>query len=215
MIFNYSYMCTLTVCFFLGTCFFYFLNKDTKIIWLLVFVTFVVEWLGFYNKHIADEHLIKPILYQLFSPVEALLFCAYFVKILKTKSFINIVYILVFIAIIIFTLDLLKNRFISLQNFKYYLLPIIFYVLFSILYLKELLDSSLDINSNPNFWIVTGILFFYSGFFFLSGFINFIAEKDLPLAKKLYSINHILNIIYYSLITYGFICQRRLAKSSL
>lgn len=96
-----------------------------------------------------------------------------------------------------------------------FLINIFTFILFSVLFFKQLLLSNDDIIDKPDFWYVTGILFFNAGFFFLSGFINFISEKDSNLASKLYSINHILNIIYYSLITYGFICQRRLAKSSL
>lgn len=84
----------------------------------------------------------------------------------------------------------------------------------SLVYFKQLLDSDVNVVKNPNFWIVTGILFFNAGFFFLSGFVSYLSQKDLELARKLFSINHLLNIIYYSLVAYGFICQRRLAKSS-
>jgi hypothetical protein len=212
MIFNYLYMSTLSICFLISTSFYSSLNKKTKTIWVLVAVTFVVEWVGFYNQYLSENHRIKPWLYQAFSLIEAILLGCYFSTLLKKKATIKLIYVLSLISIIIFILDILKNRFTTLQNFKYYLLPISFYVLFSILYLSELLNSPLDLNSNPNFWIVVGVLFFYSGFFFLSGFINFIAKNDLELAKKLYTLNHLLNIIYYSLITYGFVCQRRLAR---
>lgn len=96
---------------------------------------------------------------------------------------------------------------------KLFLINVFFFVLYAIVYLSQLLRSDENVLANPHFWVVTGILFFHAGFFFLSGFVNYISQKDLELARKLYSINHIINIFYYSLITYGFVCQRRLARS--
>jgi hypothetical protein len=191
------------------------LSKESRIISILVGVSFIIEWIGYYNQHISTDKRIKTIIFQIYSPAEAVLIGLFYWQILTNSTLKKLVLILTFSALIILCLDLVLNMDSNLQNFKIYLLPMIFYSLFSIFYLRQILDSNSDIISNSNFWFVTAILFFNTCFFFLSGFINFIAEKDLPLAKKLYSINHILNIIYYSLITYGFICQRRLVKSSL
>lgn len=214
MFFNYFYMSTLSICFLIGTFLYRILNLETKIIWFLVLATFGIEWTAFYYKYWSSHYQLKPMLYLIFSFIEAILIGSFFYSIIENAIQKKFVILLSLVALIIYGLDLAKNQFTSFQNFKYYLLPIIIYVIFAIFFLKQLLESTKDIFFDSNFWIVTGILFFYSGFFFLSGFINFIAEKDLLLTRKLYSINHILNIIYYSLITYGFICQRRLAKSS-
>lgn len=207
-------MSTLSICFLIGTFLYRILNLETKIIWFLVLATFGIEWTAFYYKYWSSHYQLKPMLYLIFSFIEAILIGSFFYSIIENAIQKKFVILLSLVALIIYGLDLAKNQFTSFQNFKYYLLPIIIYVIFAIFFLKQLLESTKDIFFDSNFWIVTGILFFYSGFFFLSGFINFIAEKDLLLTRKLYSINHILNIIYYSLITYGFICQRRLAKSS-
>lgn len=215
MLILHIYLGILSLCFINGVLFFGKQSKESRIIIILVVVSFFIEWIGYYNQHISSEKKIKAIVFQIYSPLEALIIGIFFLQILNNSNLKKLVIVLTLLALIIFCLDLVFNLNVNLQNFKIYLIPMTFYTIFSILYLQQVLDSNNDIISNPSFWFVTAILFFNTCFFFLSGFINFIAEKDLPLAKKLYSINHILNIIYYSLITYGFICQRRLAKSSL
>ena len=97
-------------------------------------------------------------------------------------------------------------------NFRLLLFSFAVLTIYAILFFKQVLNLDENIYPNPYFWIVTGILFFYGGYFFLSGFINYISSKDPIFARKLFSINHLLNIIYYSLVTYGFICQQRSMK---
>jgi hypothetical protein len=88
---------------------------------------------------------------------------------------------------------------------------------FPILYFYQLLTRQieLDISSNPNFYIVTGILLFHACSFLVMGLVNYVYVLNPVLAKQVYSINHILNIIYYSLIAYGFYIQWKSTKSSL
>ncbi len=87
----------------------------------------------------------------------------------------------------------------------------------SIFYFNQLLTKQveLDVSTNPNFFIVGGILMFHSCSFLVMGLVNYIYKQDPILAKQVYSINHILNIIYYSLIAYGFYIQWKSTKSSL
>jgi hypothetical protein len=214
MALNYIYLGTLIFCFFTGTLSFCFLGKESKIIYFLIFITIIIESIGFYNQHISIERKINPLVYQIFSPLEAILIGAYFFSIIEKKYLRNLVVFLTIVDLIIFGFDLFFNDYKSLQNFKLNLLPMGFYVMFCIFFYQQLLQSDLEIRTNPFFWIVTGILFFNTSFFFLTGFINYIRERNLALAKKLFSINHLINIFYYSLITYGFICQRISAKSS-
>jgi hypothetical protein len=215
MIYNFTYMFVLSISFLIGTYYLPTLKRDTKIIWLYVGISFSIEWLGFYNRFISEEKLIKPIIYQYYSIIESILYYLYFRTILHGKDSQRLILLFFFLTLVVLFIDLYLNSQSNFQNFKFYLIPMILYSLVTILYFRQLLDSIIELKNNPNFWIVTGILFFNTSFFFLSGFINYIRDRDLNLATKLYSINHVLNIIYYSLITYGFICQRRLAKSSL
>ncbi|WP_207536377.1 hypothetical protein [Desertivirga arenae] len=65
----------------------------------------------------------------------------------------------------------------------------------------------------PMFWISTGILVFYPCNIFFMGLLNYIMHVSMDLAKQLYTIIHILNIIMYSLYSIGFICSATSRKS--
>lgn len=208
------YLSVLLVCFLIGTLFFFRLNKETKIIYFLVLSSLIVEFLGFYNKNLSAEKKIVPLIHQIYSPLETILIGLFFYRNIEESYLKKVVLIFTILALFVLGIDLYLNNSASSQNFKFYLLPMTFYAIFSIIHLRQLLNLNLDLLRNSNFWIVTGILFFNTSFFFLSGFINYIRERDLELAKKIFSINHIINIFYYSLISYGFLCQRNLMKWS-
>jgi hypothetical protein len=176
-----------------------------------ILCTFFVEWIGFYSLYLGPKKQINTIIYSIFNPLEFSLIGAYFYSIIEIKK--QQKYILIIILIVVLTE--ITGSFFKLSMFRLLMIAYFFSSVFSLFYLKKLLDEEANILQNPNFWIVTGILFFNAGFFFLSGFVTYVSQRDLQLAQKLFSINHLLNIIYYSLITYGFICQRNLAKSSL
>lgn len=184
---------------------------STKIFSTYIFVTFIVEIIGMYSLKFASiKHISIPI-YNIYTLLEFLLFSLYFQNILQSKKIKSFIFftipVILLVLIVMITFELIS------QN-KMFLITIIFYVIYSILYFRDLLYQEKNVFENPNFWIVTGILFFNAGFFFLTGFISYISSNNNILASKLFTINYLLNIIYYSLVTYGFICQRRLAKSS-
>jgi len=69
----------------------------------------------------------------------------------------------------------------------------------------------------PEFWVCTGILFFFAGTFFQMGLHSFLFRTNRELANRLYVINHLLNILLYGLLTVGFLCkasQKKLSSSS-
>ncbi len=209
---TYSFMTILSVCMLVGLAFFSVSQKPVKLIFIYVFITFIVEWIGFYSLQISEQKTVNNQIYKLHTLLEFIIISSYFYFIIINKILKKIILWLIPIVLISLIIIIYWK---ILPMHRMFLISIFFFVFYSILYFKQLLDSDNNILSNPNFWIVTGILFFNAGFFFLSGFVTYISEKDRLLATKLFSINHLLNIVYYSLITYGFICQRRLAKSSL
>jgi hypothetical protein len=215
--FNLAYMTILSICFVVGIANYKYFTIELRLIFLLILITFFVEWLGFYNQHLIQKPISNAYLYTFYSPLEFILIGSYFYKLLQNPFQKKVIIVLFISVLVFFYFDLFDEYKGDNANYQFYLLPNLYFSLFSIFYFRKLLmfDIEFSLRTNPNFWIVTGMLFFYSGFFFLSGFINFIAKQDKDLAQKLFTINHILNIIYYSLITYGFICQRNLAKSSL
>lgn len=88
-------------------------------------------------------------------------------------------------------------------------------VTISLSYLYHLMKERLQtpIQNIPLFWISTGNLFFYSGVFFLLGFLNYLLRTNKELASKLFTIIYLLNYIVYSLYTVGFLSVRKWRKS--
>lgn len=209
---NYIYMSILSICLLVGLAFQKSLKLPNKIVLCYILFTLFTEYIGFYFLYIKPITKINIQLYSFYRPISFVLLSLFFSKIISNTTISKIILLLI---PIIFTLSLYfiyigkEPKF----NTQFGLFSKSFLIIYAILYLKQVLFSDENIYLNPYFWTVTGILFFYTGYFFLSGFINYISSKNLELAQKLFSINHLLNIIYYSLVTYGFICQRRLARS--
>lgn len=205
-------MATLSICFLTGIIHFNLFPKSLKICFYYVLITFFVEWYGVYSLYISSEKKVATSVYSIYVPLSFLILSIFFVEIINNQTLKRIITILVpIIAPLTFYFMYYGNP--TMINFKIYLIVNFLLCLYAISYFKEFLETQSEFYSNPYFWIVAGILFFNAGFFFLSGFINHISEKDTILARKLFRFNHLLNIIYYSFITYSFICQRRLAKS--
>lgn len=205
-------MSVLLVCSLTGLTYFSYFKLSTKLVHLYVIISFFNDCLGYYCLYYSSEKRVQVFGHNLYVCIYFCILTLYFFCILKYKykTFYLIVSVVVFIVSFIFSIKTIEYTF----HYRQFIILSISFILCSILYFKQLLDTEEEIFKNSNFWIVTGILFFHSGYFFLSGLISFIANKDIELARKIFTINHLLNIVYYSLITYGFICQRKLAKSS-
>lgn len=83
-------------------------------------------------------------------------------------------------------------------------------LLLVMLYFVELYrsDQLVSLTAQPLFWISIGNFIFYAGTFFLMGLIHQIKQNDMELAKRIFVINPILNIIMYALWSVGFLCKR-------
>lgn len=206
-------MAILSGCFLTGLIFYKSFINPTKIMYFYVAITFLTEMFGYYSLYLSSEKKVNFLLYNIYAPISFLVISVYFCKIINEKKIKKVIFLMIplVLSISIFLSFSYSNK---MLNYRVLLFSMGVLIVYSVVFFRQLLNSDASFLENPNFWIVTGILFFYTGYFFLSGFINYIASKDAVLARKLFTINHLLNIIYYSLITYGFICQRKLAKSS-
>lgn len=212
------YLLILTISFCVGLLLVREFSHTLRLILIYVLITLIVEILGYYSLELSSSKLVNINLYNIYALLYLGLLSLYFHalldKINKSKflTFMTIIFALYFFSQILYYL----NNYNQIKvNFRLILAANFILSLYSFLYFRQILKIDNLFTSEPNFWIVTGILFYNVGTFFLFGLITFVSLKNVNLAQKLYSINHVLNIIYYSLITYGFICQRRLAKSSL
>ena len=197
----------------------FYINKTLKgpiinLKFLIYFVT-LLETIGII--YLKTNGIPAKSIFLFYEPFVYYFLILYFLKIIKNQ---NVRLVLrptkLIFPIILFVINFSNFYFVKVILDTFLVTAIIFSLL-SLFYFYQLLtiDIELELINNPNYWIVLGIFIFHTCSFFVMGLIQYINRFDNPLAKKLFSINHILNIIYYSLITYGFICQRRLAKSSL
>ena len=75
-------------------------------------------------------------------------------------------------------------------------------------------DSPKRLIRNFEFIVASGMIIFFASSYTLLGMLNYVITTNKDLAKQLLSVLHILNIIYYSLITYGFICAFSSARNN-
>lgn len=202
-------MLILSLCFLTGLINYKYFKVSENIFLTYIVITFFVECLAYYSLNLSPQRRVNHLLYSFYVPTQFLIISLYFYTLLQSKIIKKVLSSLVILLVCIYVP-------VAISGFSYYRIFVITNIIisiYSIIFLKQLLNIEDEFFSNPNFWIVTGILFFNAGGFFLSSFVTFLSQKNLELARKLFSINHLLNIIYYSLVTYGFICQRRLARS--
>lgn len=211
-LFEIIYMSVLLICFLIGLAFLPYFKTPTKLVLIYITISFFNECLGYYSLYYSTEKKVRVFEHNLYVCTYFIVLTLYFSNIIKytKKKIFFVISICAFFLSFFYSIQTIKQTF----HYQQFIILSLSFALYTILYFKQLLETEDAILGNSNFWIVTGILFFHGGYFFLSGFVNFIASKDIELARKLFRINNILNIIYYSLIIYGFICQRRSAKLS-
>lgn len=100
-----------------------------------------------------------------------------------------------------------------------YRLASVMIITFCYLYFRQLLSIEIAVNilRNPMFWICTGLLFFYSGFFIYFSAFDYIAYSKSSYNLTLWRIlSRTLNVILYSSFFIAIICnlkQKNLLKS--
>lgn len=204
---------------FTFTCFCFWLGNSNSqglksLKWLLL-ITLVVETIGFYYLKFRGE--VAHWIFAIFHPIEFFLIAQYYSNTFANR--LNIKIANIFKKVIPFLIlgigiASLKVNFPLWFNF---LTSSIFLIALSALYFKDLLVEKIEneLFDNPDFFISIGVLTFHSGSFLVMGLVNYIYLEDKELARSVFSINHILNIIYYGLITYAFYIQWKSTKSLL
>jgi hypothetical protein len=83
-------------------------------------------------------------------------------------------------------------------------------IVFCYLFFRQLLEAETETNvlRNPMFWIATGLLFFYAGFFFYFCAYDYVAYAKIPLNLQLWKIiSRSLNILLYSFFLISILCN--------
>ncbi|HVU95444.1 MAG TPA: hypothetical protein VHE34_09475 [Puia sp.] len=77
-------------------------------------------------------------------------------------------------------------------------------------------DELVRLGASFEFWVATGLILFYGLNFPYLGMLNFLNKHYPDLARAMITGLQVLNIIFYSIFTYAFVCLRRyhIRKSS-
>jgi hypothetical protein len=89
-------------------------------------------------------------------------------------------------------------------------------VAFCIFYFFELFQrpQSVNLSRNPDFWICSGLLFYFACTFPIYGMINNITKLPKIILFNLNTIFNVLDILLYTSFTIAFLCRLKIRKSS-
>ena len=207
--------CSLFVCLFLALYQRKYLTGNFRWLFWLICFTCVAESVGLF---LMMNHTNNGFVFHILQPIEYALIALFYrdsFSEIRTQKIVVVSIVGFFIFCLVDTLTLEP---LSTPNSNQFLIEAILLIGWSTYYLRQILhrENYLPLRSIPEFWISTGILFFYAGAFFLMGLLNYLTKADLPLAKRLFFINHLLNVILYGLYIIGFIWkteQEKLVRS--
>lgn len=179
------------------------------LLWI-VWSAAVVESIGLYYLKVLKQ--VAGLLFAVYQPIEYALMALFFIFIIQNTLINKLIKISIPVVLIWNIINSLFFQGIKELNTYVLLVVSLLFCTWVIIYLLQLLnnfDNETILWKNPYFWACSGILFFYAGSFFLTCFISFILKNDKETANKIWPINHLLNIVMYSLYAYGFICQTK------
>ena len=82
-------------------------------------------------------------------------------------------------------------------------------IFLSLFFLREvlLLQQISDIRRFPPFWIVVGILFYYTGSIIIEGMLNYMIHHSMELAARIFRIGYIFKYLLFIVFLIGALCQ--------
>lgn len=206
----YLYLAVLYLCALIGLYYRSAQKEGMKYLLWVVCCAVIVESIGLYYLKVLRQ--VAGLVFAIFQPIEYALMAFFFISIIKSPTVSKLIKLSIPLVLIWNVINSLFFQ--SSKELNTYVLLVVSLLFcgWAVTYLLQLLNNFNDEISlwrNPYFWACTGVLFFYAGSFFLTCFISFILKNDKETANQIWPINHVLNIIMYSLYAYGFICQAK------
>lgn len=170
---------------------------------ILLVCTLSVESIGYF--------LIKnnTWMFNIFTVMEFTFYLAIFRYILVSKAQKRAILIFIVTFIIASLVNLLYYQGLFKFNNYSYSYGCMLVCICVMMYFTQLLHNSKPqpLTKIPMFWISTGLLVYYACNFFYMGLLHYIIGASMDLAKQLFMIISVLNIIMYSLFSIGIICS--------
>lgn len=201
------YLYIIPLCIVVGLVRFRTLNPPI-IRWLLPFliITLTVEISGLVLSVI---HRRNHGLYNYFTSFEFIFYSLFYRAILENKRIKKIVLCAIIVYPVLFILNILFIQGMKGFHTITYRLGSVMVVTWCYLYFRQLMRSNtyVALFRDPLFWISTGLLFFYAGFFFWMS-ADILMYIDVPInATVWFILSDTLNAVLYSCFLISFVCQ--------
>ncbi|MFN4084792.1 MAG: hypothetical protein ACK4LB_02550 [Spirosomataceae bacterium] len=175
----------------------------------------IAEAIGFYSLEIHDKPKLNEFNYNIYTLAETGFLGAYFYQILVNRGIKQFV---LFISGSLFLINLAQTiqgeYYLDESNAKMYLIIGAYHISLTLTYFVQIIQLNEPDLFKPEFWVCTGLLFFYGGGFLLTGLIDYLVQTDKTLARQVFTLNHLLNIVLYSMIGYAFFAAWKNQKLS-
>jgi hypothetical protein len=176
-----------------------------------LFLTIAVEYVG---SAMSAHNRNNVTLYNLFTVFEFTFYLFFYRTLFANPAMKKIItgVIILYIGFALLNILFIQGR--SIFQSYTYILGCTMMVAFSIFYFYFLFrfPETTSLTKNSFFWIVAGLMFYYTCTFSLYGLENFITSKIRYYNKMLLFISDLLNALLYTLFSIGFLCKINFRK---
>ena len=148
-------------------------------------------------------------IFHIFTPLEYIILALFFreiianatVKRLLTYSIPLFIFVAILFTLFIQKLDQSNSGIITLES--------VIMIFLSLFFLREvlLLQQATVLHKFPLFWIIVGLLFYFTGNLVIEGMLNYVIIHSMQLAKRIYYIGHIFKYLLFISFTIGAFCN--------
>lgn len=181
---------------------------------LFLFITLLVEFSG---NYLSSKNISNTPLYNIFTSIE-FIFYIYTIRQFIHRPIAKKIFIYI---IVVYGLAAFINIFfiqgIMVFHTITYAAGCLVVVFCAVYYFFEILfrPTPVTLVRMPDFWICSGLLFFYAVSFPIYGFTNFVMSLPQALLRNFNLFIQILNIILYTMFSIAFLCRFKVTKSPL
>lgn len=186
--------------------------KGLKWIRIMLCIAFVTEFINEFIDYYSHYGSILSHFYLIVEHICLSMFIMANLAMKKVNSLIKVIAIV--FSVTSAAISIFYQNFMSYPGLQYNINCFIIITWCCLLMLKIEIRESIPISKLPLFWLLSGVLLFYSGIFFFNGSYSYIFKVNKSLAFELRKwINLTLNYIFYIIWTYSFLCSIRIQKS--
>jgi hypothetical protein len=194
----------------------FFLKKTSPLWYLLLLVFLAVTLVNeitcyFFKKEMVNTIANYNIYYYFRFPILGFI---YFDAMKRNRISNYLSKVFIFISLFFLAINIYNYHTFYKLHTNYLLAGGLFIIIFSLVYLYNLIRSDLLTNPliTPFFWISIGFLFYFLGILPSLGVIKILAKKSMAIASQQLVISKSLSIVLYSLISFGFYLQWKQTK---